>query len=166
MHTDFLLDTGLINALYLIASVLFIFGIKGLTHPRTAVRGNALGATGMLLAVVATFLAKGLAFPYIFGAIVVGGAIGAVVAVRVPMTAMPEMVALFNGFGGVASTLVAAAVFLKSGALLDGQAIVATAVSGLIGTVTLTGSLIAWGKLSEKISGNAIHFPGRSPSTR
>ncbi len=161
MNTEFFLDTGWINLLYLIASMLFIVGMKGLTHPRTAVRGNMLGATGMLLAVIATFLAKGLAFPYILGAIVVGSSIGAFVAIRIPMTAMPEMVALFNGFGGVASTLVAGALFMRYGSQLAMQPIVATAASGLIGTVTLTGSLIAYGKLSEKISGNAIHFGGQ-----
>ena len=161
MHTEFFLDEGWINLLYLIASVLFIVGIKGLTHPRSAVRGNWLGALGMLLAVIATFLAKGLAFPYVLGAIAIGSAIGAIVAARVPMTDMPEMVALFNGFGGVASTLVAGALFMRYGAQLSMQPIVATAASGLIGTVTLTGSVIAWAKLSEKMSGNAIHFGGQ-----
>jgi NAD(P) transhydrogenase subunit beta len=161
VHIEFFLDLGWINFLYLVSSVLFILGIKGLTHPRTAVRGNALGAAGMLLAVIATFLAKGLAFPYILGGILLGGAIGAVAAARVPMTAMPEMVALFNGFGGVASTLVAGAAFLHFGARLGMQGLVATAASGLIGTVTLTGSMIAYAKLAEKIGGNAVHFPGQ-----
>jgi NAD(P) transhydrogenase subunit beta len=161
VDTQFFVSRGWINLLYLIASILFIFGIKGLTHPRTAVRGNMLGATGMLLAIVATFLAKGLAFPYVFAALVLGSLIGAIAALRVPMTAMPEMVAIFNGFGGAASTLVAGAVFLKFGASLAMQPIVATAASGLIGTVTLTGSLIAYGKLAEKIGSGAVHFPAQ-----
>jgi NAD(P) transhydrogenase subunit beta len=161
VHTEFFIETGWINLLYLIASVLFILGIKGLTHPRTAVRGNALGALGMLLAIVATFLAKGLAIPYVLGALAVGAGIGAVAAARVPMTGMPEMVALFNGFGGAASTLVAGAVFLEFGSHLEMQPIVATAASGLIGTVTLTGSLIAYGKLSERIGSGAVHFGGQ-----
>ncbi len=161
MNTEFFLAGGWINLLYLASSILFIVGIKGLTHPRTAVRGNMLGAMGMLLAVIATLLAKGLAFPYILGGVVVGSTIGAIIAARVPMTDMPEMVALFNGFGGVASTLVAGALFMQHGATLALQPIVATAASGLIGTVTLTGSLVAWGKLSGKMSGNAIHFGGQ-----
>ena len=111
MDTQFLLGRGWINLAYLIASIFFIVGIKGLTHPRTAVRGNMLGAVGMLIAVAATFLAKGLAFPYILAALVLGSLIGAIAAARVPMTAMPEMVALFNGFGGAASTLADGAAF-------------------------------------------------------
>ncbi|MCA9751604.1 MAG: NAD(P)(+) transhydrogenase (Re/Si-specific) subunit beta, partial [Gemmatimonadetes bacterium] len=158
---EFFLELGWINLAYLVASILFIMGIKGLTHPRTAVRGNALGALGMLVAVVATFLAKGLAFPYILAAIAVGSLIGAVAAARVPMTAMPEMVALFNGFGGAASTLVAASVILENGSHLTMQPLVATGASGLIGTVTLTGSVIAYLKLAEKMKSGAIHFPAQ-----
>jgi NAD(P) transhydrogenase subunit beta len=161
MHTEFFLDQGWINLAYLVASVFFILGIKGLTHPRTAVRGNLLGAVGMLIAVVATFLAKGLAFPYIFAALVIGSLIGAIAAARVPMTAMPEMVALFNGFGGAASTLVAGSVVLQYGSALELQPVVATAASGLIGTVTLTGSVIAYLKLAEKMKSGAIHFPAQ-----
>ncbi|MBZ0269935.1 NAD(P)(+) transhydrogenase (Re/Si-specific) subunit beta [bacterium] len=141
-------------------------GIKGLTHPRSAVRGNALGALGMLVAILATCLAKGLDFGYILASVALGSAVGAIAAARVPMTGMPEMVALFNGFGGLASTLVAGALFLAgahSGHPLGTQAAVATAATGLIGTVTWWGSLIAFGKLSEKISGNAVHYPLQQP---
>ena len=161
MDTEFFLAQGWINVAYLVASVFFILGIKGLTHPRTAVRGNMLGAIGMLIAVVATFLAKGLAFPYILAALALGGLIGAIAAARVPMTAMPEMVALFNGFGGAASALVAGSVVLQYGSALEMQPIVATAASGLIGTITLTGSAIAYLKLAEKMKSGAIHFPGQ-----
>jgi len=152
---------GWINLAYLVASILFILGIKGLTHPRTAVRGNATGALGMFVAIVATFAARGLDYGWILGAIALGSAVGAIAAARIPMTGMPEMVALFNGFGGAASTLVAGALFLADGADLHVQATVATAAAGLIGTVTFWGSLVAFGKLSEKISGNAVHFPGQ-----
>jgi NAD(P) transhydrogenase subunit beta len=144
VDTQFLFERGWINLGYLIASVLFIFGIKGLTHPRTAVRGNMLGAMGMLMAILVTLMAKGLDFGMILGGIVVGGAIGAVAALRVQMTAMPEMVAIFNGFGGAASTLVAGAALLNAGALGGTQFLVATGVTGLIGTVTFTGSMMAW----------------------
>ena len=156
MQTQFLLDQAWINLVYLIASILFIVGIKGLTHPRTAVRGNRLGALGMLLAIVATLLAKGLSFPIILAGVVVGGLAGAIAAARVPMTAMPEMVALFNGFGGAASTLVAGAVFLQARGQIELQPVVATAASGLIGTVTFWGSLVAYGKLAEKFHWSGV----------
>jgi NAD(P) transhydrogenase subunit beta len=163
VNADFFVDVKIVNLLYLIASVLFILGIKGLTHPRTAVRGNLLGALGMLLAILATFVAKGLNIGLILAAIALGSAVGAIAAVRVQMTAMPEMVAIFNGFGGIASTLVAGAVFLQSRGVGGTQFLVATAASGLIGSVTFWGSLVAFGKLAEKISGNAILFPGQKP---
>jgi proton-translocating NAD(P)+ transhydrogenase subunit beta len=154
---------GWVNLAYLLASVLFIMGIKGLTHPRTAVRGNAIGALGMLIAILATFVAKGLNFGYILASIVLGSFAGAIAAARVPMTGMPEMVALFNGFGGLASTLVAGSIFLARGGSLGTQATVATAATGLIGTVTWWGSLVAYLKLSEKIPGKAVHYPLQQP---
>jgi NAD(P) transhydrogenase subunit beta len=156
VETGFLIGTGWVNLLYLIASILFIFGIKGLTHPRTAVRGNALGASGMLLAVIATLIAKGLSFPFILAGVTVGGVIGAIAAARVPMTGMPEMVAIFNGFGGIASTLVAGALLLQTGGMIGMQSLVATAASGLIGTVTFWGSLVAFGKLAEKFHWSGV----------
>jgi len=161
VETPFLLEQGWINLGYLIASVLFIFGIKGLTHPKTAVRGNQLGALGMLLAIVVTFLARGLDFVWVFASIVLGSAIGAVAAMRVQMTAMPEMVALFNGFGGAASTLVAGTALLRSGIGAGNQFLIATAASGLIGTVTLTGSLIAFGKLNGSVGDKLGRYPAQ-----
>jgi NAD(P) transhydrogenase subunit beta len=137
----------LIQVAYLAAAVLFILGLKGLTRPKTAVRGNLMGACAMLLAVVVTLLKSGLSFELIGGGIVLGAIIGATFATRVQMTGMPELVALFNGFGGVASTLVAGAALTQ---LVDPgkPELIATALSGLIGAVTFTGSLIAWGKLA------------------
>lgn len=138
-----------IDLAYLVATVLFIFGLKGLTRPRTAVRGNLTGACAMLLAVVVTlFDQQVLTYGTILTGIVIGGAIGAVFATRVKMEQMPEMVALFNGFGGVASTFVAGAEFLRTDDATTDVAI-ATAASGLIGTVTLSGSLVAFAKLAE-----------------
>jgi len=159
-----LIDTGWVNLVYLLAAALFIQGIKGLTHPRTAVRGNLTGAVGMLLAVGVTLLANGLSYQYILLGVAIGTIIGAIAATRVQMTQMPEMVALFNGFGGGASALVAATAILI--AVHHGQVpglamAVSTGLSGLIGAVTLTGSLIAFGKLSGLVNGNAIHFPGQ-----
>jgi proton-translocating NAD(P)+ transhydrogenase subunit beta len=155
----FLIDIGWINLAYVAASILFISGLKGLTHPRTAVRGNLTSSMGMLLAVVVTLLANGLDYQWILLGAVVGGAIGAIAATRVQMTQMPEMVALFNGFGGGASVLVAGAAFLIT-KNPDAQTTISTGLSGLIGAVTFTGSLIAFGKLSEILPGKAMGFPG------
>ncbi|RMG45042.1 MAG: NAD(P)(+) transhydrogenase (Re/Si-specific) subunit beta [Acidobacteria bacterium] len=155
----------LINLSYLVASVLFIFGLKGLTHPRTAVRGNLLGALGMAVAVVATLLAKEIiSYQWIILGFVIGGLFGAVLAIKIHMTAMPQLVALFNGFGGGASVLVAGAALLElviEHKALSTQFTVATAASGLIGAVTFWGSLVAFAKLQELISGNQIIFPGQ-----
>ena len=154
----------LINFAYLTASALFILGLKGLTHPRKAVRGNLLGALGMLLAIVVTLLHRDIIdYKYIIAGIVVGGAIGAILAVRIQMTAMPQLVALFNGFGGGASILVAGAVlFSTDPSAMNTQMVVATAASGLIGSVTLFGSLVAWDKLQGFIlPGGQVLFPGQ-----
>jgi NAD(P) transhydrogenase subunit beta len=150
----------LINFAYLVASVLFILGLKGLTHPRTAVRGNTLGALAMLLAVLATLLDQRiLSFEYILIGVVVGLLIGVAFAAKIPMTSMPELVAIFNGFGGVASVLVAGAALIQ---VQDPshQLTVSTAASGLIGTVTFWGSLVAFFKLMEVIK-RLIQFPGQ-----
>ena len=155
----------LINGGYLLAAVLFIFGLKGLTHPRTAVRGNLLGACGMLLAIVITLTDQNIVgFEVILVGIIIGATIGAILAVKIEMTAMPELVALFNGFGGIASVLVAGAALIES-TLHDGfplvQISVATAASGLIGAVTFWGSLVAFGKLRGLINENAVLFSGQ-----
>jgi len=155
----YLIDLGWVDLAYLVASVLFILGIKGLTHPRTAVRGNLISAWGMLLAVVAALLAEGLSYQWILLGAVIGGAVGAIAAVRVKMTQMPEMVALFNGFGGAASVLVAGAAFTAA-ADPHLQTTIATGFSGLIGAVTFTGSLIAFLKLAEKMPSGSLGFPG------
>jgi NAD(P) transhydrogenase subunit beta len=160
---------GIQNLAYLLAAVLFIFGLKGLTHPRKAVRGNLTGALAMLIAVVVTLYAGGIVhWTWVIVGLVIGSLAGAILAVKVQMTGMPQMVALFNGFGGWASFLVAGAelaVALRkiSGAGLEGEPLqalidrtmnaqftVAVAASGLIGSVTLFGSLVAAIKLVEK----------------
>ena len=157
---------SLINIAYLIASVLFVIGLKGLGHPRTAVRGNRTGAVGMLIAIVVTLVDnRVLSYELILVGIIVGAAIGAVLALKIQMTAMPQMVALLNGFGGIASVLVAGAALIEAG-LLPGapriQLTVATSASGLIGAVTFWGSLVAFGKLQEILPGKAVLFPGRN----
>ena len=103
--TDIIINIG-----YLISAALFIFGLKGLTHPRTAVRGNLLGACGMLLAIVITLTDQSIiSFEIILAGIVIGALIGVVLAIKIEMTSMPELVAIFNGFGGIASIYVAGA---------------------------------------------------------
>ena len=145
---------------YLVAAVLFIMGLKGLTHPRTAVRGNAYGALGMLVAVVVTLVSQKFDFQLIIIGLLVGAVIGAVLAVRIQMTAMPQMVALFNGLGGGASVLVAGA-HLAAKNPSDPQTMISIAASGLIGAVTFSGSLIAFAKLQEMKFVKNVRFPGQ-----
>jgi NAD(P) transhydrogenase subunit beta len=165
------MKVALIDIAYLVAAILFILGLKRLLSPATARAGNQLAAIGMLVAVVATlFIQKILTPVEMIGGLVLGGAIGAAMARRVQMTGMPELVAAFNGFGGLASALVAGAEIARyltttPGAspapeAFDYSAAVTIALSILIGVVTFTGSFVAFGKLSGKISGNPISFPG------
>lgn len=149
-----------IDIAYLIAACLFVVGIKGLTKPKTAVRGNLLAAAGMGVAAVVTLLNEHIVtYEIIIAGVVVGGLIGAVMAKKVQMTAMPQMIALLNGFGGGASFSVAAAEFFR-GSATDTVSIIATGAAVLIGAVTLTGSLVAFAKLQELIDGKPMGFPG------
>ena len=144
----------LIQLGYLAAAVLFIVGLKGLARPRTARRGNLLGASGMLVAVLVTLLDQAIVSYWVLAAgMAVGAAVGVTLAVRVQMTSMPELVALFNGFGGAASVLVAGASFteLADLGLVDDQTSAAAAATALIGAVTFTGSVIAFFKLKESL---------------
>jgi len=154
-----------VNSAYLLASALFIFGLKGLSHPRSAVRGNLLGAAGMLIAVAVTLTDQRIvSFQVILAGVVIGSAAGVLLALKIRMTAMPQMVALLNGFGGGASLLVAGAALIEAQSAPGaptGQFSVATAASGLIGAVTFWGSLVAFAKLQELVSGNAIVFRGQ-----
>ena len=139
---------------YLVAAVLFILGLKALGRPRTAPRGNLLGATGMLLAILVTLLDQSIiSYGVLVAGLALGGLIGAALALRVQMTSMPELVALFNGFGGGASVLVASASFIEAVDLgrADNQLAVAAALTALIGAVTFTGSLVAFAKLQESL---------------
>src|SRR5919112_3941047 len=153
---------------WLLASVTFILALKFLASPRTARTGNLLGAGGMALVVAWTFFTTDgmLANWWI---ILVGGAIGAVAgwlgAKRVPMTAMPQMVAIFNGAGGGAAALVAVVEFLRDtelhpGELLPLAFIVATLLGAIIGSVSLTGSIVAWGKLQGVVASRPVKYPG------
>ena len=153
------------NIFYLLSSVLFIFGIKRLSHPRTARSGNLIASMGMLIAIVTTLVVSdSLSYERIGIGIIIGTIIGASFAVRVEMTQMPQMVAIFNGFGGIASALVAAAEFVNASKSFPyGETFTYSTISLslFIGTLTFTGSFIAFGKLQGFVSGKPIVFPGQ-----
>ena len=152
----------MVELLYLAAAVLFIFGLKMLGSPRTARRGNMLAGTGMLLAIVVTLVdAEILSWGVLIAGLVVGTAVGAVLALRVQMTAMPELVAAFNGFGGAASALVAATELERAGAEFSGEIGAVVAASLAIGSVTFSGSFVAFGKLQGLIPGRPIALRGQ-----
>ncbi len=148
-----MLSQQVVNIAYLVAAVLFILDLRWMAHPRTAVRGNRAGALGMALAVAATLLSDRYDWSYILIGIAAGAVVGAVAATRVKMTSMPELVGLFNGFGGAASILVAGsaivAVVASPSADASLQMRIATVASAIIGSVTFFGSYVAFGKLAE-----------------
>ena len=146
---------------YIVASVLFIYGLKMLGSPETARNGNLLSASGMLLAVIITLLNQHiLTYEYILLGMLLGAIVGASSAILVKMTSMPEMVAIFNGFGGLASLLVGSGEYLN-GTNENSFTLFAIYLTLLIGGVTFTGSLIAYGKLSEIISGRPFIYKGQ-----
>ncbi len=159
-----------IEIAYLLASVLFIVGLKRLSDPETARSGNILGAVGMALAMLATLLYGGMDWTWIVVGVVIGGGIGAFLARWVQMTQMPQMVAVFNAFGGGASALVAVAEYLKIAYPPVGVAAAAEVVtfdvsltivlSILIGSVTFSGSFIAWAKLEGHFE-KPFTYPGQ-----
>jgi len=152
------MDT-LMQFAYVLAAALFIFGLKNLGSPATARRGNMISSCGMLIAVVVALLDQGIVdYQWILIGIAVGGVIGAAAARLVEMTAMPEMVALFNGFGGMASLLVGWAALSPEASNFT---LITIILSILIGGLTFTGSLIAYGKLSETIGSGAVLFRGQ-----
>ena len=157
---------------YLIAGVLFILALRGLSHPDSSRRGNLLGMIGMLIAVATTLAAHppaGLgAWGLVALAVVVGGGAGAVIARRVPMTSMPELVAAFHSLVGMAAVLVAAGALYAPAAFgigaehaIHGQSLIEMSLGVAIGAITFTGSVIAFLKLSGRMSGKPIVLPGR-----
>ncbi len=149
---------------YVLAAVFFIIGLKKLSHPKTARNGNIIASVGMLIAIVVTLVAFDvLNYKLIAIGMIIGAIIGSTFAIRVKMTGMPQMVAIFNGFGGGASALVAAAEFYsKVGHGEQTTFLLSTiALSVLVGTLTFTGSFIAFGKLQGFISGQPIVFKGQ-----
>jgi NAD(P) transhydrogenase subunit beta len=163
-----------IEITYLVSSVFFIFGIKFLGSPKTARKGNLFAAIGMFMAIAATLVDQNvLTFEWIIIGALVGSAIGVLLAVKTPMTGMPQMVGVLNGFGGGASTLVALSEYFKlnpnypidQGLIFDlptntGIAII---LSILIGGVTFTGSMIAFGKLQGLVTGKVVKYPLQHP---
>ena len=159
-----------IEITYLVSSILFIFGIKFLGSPKTARRGNLYAAIGMLMAIVATLLDQNvLTYEWIIIGIIIGSLIGTILAIKIPMTGMPQMVGMLNGFGGGASTLVALAEYFKINPnypadkglpfFLPIDQGIAIILSLLIGGVTFTGSMIAFGKLQGWVSGKVVKYP-------
>jgi NAD(P) transhydrogenase subunit beta len=153
---------------YMVAAVLFILGLKMLGKATTAPRGNQVSALGMLIAVCAALLDHHvISYKVIIAGVIIGSVVGAFAAQRVKMTAMPEMVALFNGFGGIASLLVGWAEYHHN-FLLDPDkmtpfSMVATYLAVIIGGITFTGSLVAYAKLAEKITSKPILFDKQKP---
>ena len=163
---------SIINLAYVIAATLFVFGIKMMGSAETARRGNMISGIGMLIAIVVTLLNKGMSYEWIVAGLIVGTLIGGISARVVKMTSMPELVALFNGFGGLASLLVAWAELEKVRGIGWQAYSIEMGTSSyfssfviylamLIGGITFTGSLYAYGKLSGRLSGQAKVFPGQ-----
>jgi proton-translocating NAD(P)+ transhydrogenase subunit beta len=150
--------------LYLLAGVLFVFGLRGLGGPRTARRGNAIAGVGMLLAIVVTVFTiidePDVAWWIIVVGLLVGGAIGAAAALRVPMTAMPQFVAAFNGFGGGASALVAYTEILDTNAVFSNERAITVALTIAVGVVTFSGSFVAYAKLQGFVTGRPVSLGG------
>jgi len=157
-----------VSLAYLVAAVLFILTLKGLSSPTTARRGNMFGMIGMAIAVLTT-LSVTHNWQYILIAIAVGGGIGALVARRIEMTAMPELVAAMHSLVGLAAVLVAMAAFNNPvaygialpGELLHGSNRIELFIGTFVGAITFTGSIIAFGKLSGKLSGRPLRFVGQ-----
>jgi proton-translocating NAD(P)+ transhydrogenase subunit beta len=159
------MSTNLANLLYLIPIVAFILALRFLSNPAHARRGNQIGAAGMLVAIVVTWIHAGSAswWAIVIG-MAIGGGFGAVAARRVKMTAMPQMVALFNGVGGGAAALIALAELhriLPEPGRPKIDIALAIALSGLIGAISFAGSMIAFAKLQELIRGRPITYPGQ-----
>ncbi|MEJ2104541.1 MAG: NAD(P)(+) transhydrogenase (Re/Si-specific) subunit beta [Ignavibacteriaceae bacterium] len=163
-----------IEIAYLVSSIFFIFGIKFLGSPKTARRGNLFAAIGMFMAIAVTLLDQNvLTFEWIIIGAVVGSGVGLVLAYKTPMTGMPQMVGMLNGFGGGASTLVALAEYFKLNPNypadrglpfnLPMDTGIAIVLSLLIGGVTFTGSMIAFGKLQGLVTGKVVKYPLQHP---
>jgi len=166
------MSADIVALLYLVAGVLFILALRGLSSPESSRRGNLFGMIGMTIAVLTTLgshpPADGLAWGLVIGGIAIGGGIGAVIARKVPMTSMPELVAAFHSLVGMAAVLVAAGAFYAPAAFgigeeghIHAQSLIEMSLGVAIGAITFTGSVIAFLKLSGRMSGKPIILPAR-----
>src|SRR5262249_11769586 len=165
------MNADLTALLYLVSGVLFILALRGLSNPETSRRGNLLGMSGMVIAIVTTLAwqpSAGMSWILVVLGIATGGSIGTVIARRVPMTAMPELVAAFHSLVGMAAVLVAAAALNAPGAFgigtpgqIHGSSLIEMSLGVAIGAVTFTGSVIAFLKLSGRMSGAPLILPAR-----
>jgi len=155
---------------YLVAAILFILALRGLSSPETSRRGNIMGMVGMAIAMIVTILDPSVvSYEWIIGGIVLGGVIGAVIAQRIAMTAMPQLVAAFHSLVGLAAVLVAAAAFynpeaygiLDAGGELKTLSLIEMAIGVVIGAITFSGSVIAFTKLQGLVSGSPVTFAGQ-----
>src|SRR5688572_2756045 len=166
------MNANIAALLYLIAGALFVMSLRGLSSPASSRRGNYLGMTGMAIAIVTTLALQppsgGIGWLLVVGGIAIGGGVGAVIARRVPMTSMPELVAAFHSLVGMAAVLVAAAAFYAPAAFgigtrgnISKASLVEMSLGVAIGALTFTGSVIAFLKLSARMTGAPIILPGR-----
>jgi len=161
------MDQNLASLLYLVASVCFILALRGLSHPETARGGNRLGMIGMAIAVAITLgMLPEIDFVLILAGVLIGGAIGTVIALKIKMTALPQLVAAFHSLVGLAAVFVAAAAFTNPAAYglgmpgdIGAASLVEMSIGAAIGAITFTGSIIAFAKLQALMSGKPITFP-------
>ena len=160
------LNNDIYALIYLVASILFIFGLKGLASPKTAVRSNILAMIGMAIAVIATAIHPDVTSYWWIIAMIIGGAIGYIIAIKIQMTSMPELVAAFHSLVGLAAVLIAIGTYFKDTNLGHISALTAVELSlgSAIGALTFSGSVIAFGKLKGTFkfplfSSNPVHFP-------
>jgi len=147
---------------YLVASILFILGLKGMSHPESARRGMHLAEFGMLMAVIGTLLHSGMSYEWIIAGLLIGSTIGAMMAVWVPMTAMPQRTALSHAFGAFAAALVGIAEYYEHGAELGQFKMTAIGFEVMLGALTTTGSLMAFAKLQGLVRGTPMTFRGQN----
>ncbi len=166
-----MISVNLSATFYLISGILFILALRGLSSPETSRQGNLLGIMGMLIAVIVTFLSVGnfsISLAYVLLSLVLGGSIGAYIAFRIPMTAMPELVAGFHSLVGLAAVFVAIAAFLNPIAFNLGDvgsiklaSLIEMSIGASVGAITFSGSIIAFLKLKGVMSGSPITFKGQ-----
>ncbi len=165
------MSENLAGLAYLIAAICFIMALRGLAHPESARRGNLFGIAGMVVAVVTTALDPGvLSYPLIAAGVLIGGAIGTVIALRIEMTALPQLIAGFHSLVGLAAVLVAAAALylpqaygIGSVGAIKTSSLIEMSLATVIGAITFTGSVVAFAKLQGLVSGAPVVFPGQHP---